>query len=167
MLLAGCYDIPAVEVFVTGARTNKVPTGPYRGAGRPEACYLIETTIDAAARELGIDPVDLRRRNLVRAFPYRTALGWTYDSGDYERCLDTALELLGPRSRAVAATCWSAPASRSASSARAGCTSTPRSASATDGDGRRRGRVDADRPGPRDAVRADRRRRARASTRRA
>ncbi len=97
MLLAGCYDIPAVEVFVTGARTNKVPTGPYRGAGRPEACYLIETTIDAAARELGIDPVDLRRRNLVRAFPYRTALGWTYDSGDFERCLDTALALLGPR----------------------------------------------------------------------
>ena len=87
----GCYDIPAVEVFVTGARTNKVPTGPYRGAGRPEASYLIETTIDAAARELGIDPVELRRRNLVRAFPYRTALGWTYDSGDFERCLDRAV----------------------------------------------------------------------------
>ena len=69
MLLAGCYDIPAVEVFVTGARTNKVPTGPYRGAGRPEASYLIETTLDAAARELGIDPVELRRRNLVRVVP--------------------------------------------------------------------------------------------------
>ena len=89
MLLSGCYDIPAVEVFVTGVRTNRVPTGPYRGAGRPEATYLIETTLDAAARELGIDPVELRRRNLVRAFPYRTALGWTYDSGDFERCLDT------------------------------------------------------------------------------
>jgi carbon-monoxide dehydrogenase large subunit len=97
MLLAGCYDIGAVEVIVTGARTNKVPTAPYRGAGRPEASYLIETTIDAAARQLGIDPIELRRRNLVREFPYKTALGWTYDSGDYERCLDRVLELLGPR----------------------------------------------------------------------
>ena len=99
MLLSGCYDIPAVEVFVTGVRTNRVPTGPYRGAGRPEATYLIETTLDAAARELGIDPVELRRRNLVRAFPHRTALGWTYDSGDFERCLDTALARLGTRPR--------------------------------------------------------------------
>ncbi|HEY6890114.1 MAG TPA: xanthine dehydrogenase family protein molybdopterin-binding subunit [Solirubrobacter sp.] len=97
MLLSGCYDIPRVEVVVTGARTNKVPTGPYRGAGRPEATYLIETTIDTAARQLGIDALDLRRRNLVRSFPYTTALGWTYDSGDFERCLDTALDLLGPQ----------------------------------------------------------------------
>jgi carbon-monoxide dehydrogenase large subunit len=95
MLLTGSYDIQAVDVVVTGARTNKVPTAPYRGAGRPEATYLIETTIDAAARQLGIDPVELRRRNLVRSFPYRTALGWTYDSGDFERCLDTALSLTG------------------------------------------------------------------------
>ena len=95
----GCYDIQAVEVFVTGARTNKVPTGPYRGAGRPEASYLIETTLDAAARELGIDPVELRRRNLVRSFPYRTALGWTYDSGDFERCLDRAVELIAEEPR--------------------------------------------------------------------
>jgi carbon-monoxide dehydrogenase large subunit len=100
MLLSGCYDIPCVEVVVTGARTNKVPTGPYRGAGRPEATYLIETTIDAAARQLGVDALDLRRRNLVRSFPYKTALGWTYDSGDFERCLDTALELLGPKVKA-------------------------------------------------------------------
>jgi carbon-monoxide dehydrogenase large subunit len=95
MLLTGSYDIQDVDVVVTGARTNKVPTAPYRGAGRPEATYLIETTIDAAARQLGIDPVELRRRNLVRSFPYRTALGWTYDSGDFERCLDTALSLAG------------------------------------------------------------------------
>jgi carbon-monoxide dehydrogenase large subunit len=94
MLLAGCYDIPNVEVFVTGARTNKVPTAPYRGAGRPEASYLIETALDHAARELGIDPVELRRRNLIREFPHRTALGWTYDSGDFEQCLDRALELI-------------------------------------------------------------------------
>ena len=99
MLLSGCYDIPAVEVFVTGVRTNRVPTGPYRGAGRPEATYLIETTLDAAARELGVDAIELRRRNLVRSFPHRTALGWTYDSGDFERCLDTALARLGTRPR--------------------------------------------------------------------
>ncbi len=96
MLLTGAYDIPAVEVVVTGARTNRVPTAPYRGGGAAEASYLIETAIDAAARELGLDPVLLRRRNLVRAFPHRTALGWTYDSGDYERCLDMALELARP-----------------------------------------------------------------------
>ena len=100
MLLTGCYDIQDVDVVVTGARTNKVPTAPYRGAGRPEATYLIETAIDAAARQLGFDPIELRRRNLVRSFPYKTALGWTYDSGDFERCLDTALKLLGPRARA-------------------------------------------------------------------
>ena len=70
MLLSGCYDIPAVEVFVTGVRTNRVPTGPYRGAGRPEATYLIETTLDAAARALGVDAIELRRRNLVRSFPH-------------------------------------------------------------------------------------------------
>jgi aerobic carbon-monoxide dehydrogenase large subunit len=96
LLMCGCYRIPAVAVQVVGARTNKVPTGPYRGAGRPEAALLLEATVDAAARELGIDPVEIRRRNLIAAdaFPYETPLGWTYDSGDYERCLDTALELL-------------------------------------------------------------------------
>jgi len=111
MLLAGCYDIENVEVFVTGARTNKVPTGPYRGAGRPEASYLIETTLDAAAREMQIDPVELRRRNLVREFPYRTALGWTYDSGDFERCLDRALELIAdaPEETAPERSDWAAP----------------------------------------------------------
>ena len=108
MLLAGCYDVQAVEVIVTGARTNKVPTGPYRGS---EASYLIETTIDAAARELGVDPVELRRRNLVREFPYRTALGWTYDSGDFERCLDRAVELIAdvPEAPEPARSGWSAP----------------------------------------------------------
>jgi carbon-monoxide dehydrogenase large subunit len=96
MLLSGCYAIPAFDVALTGARTNKVPTAPYRGAGRPEGIYLIETALDAAARELAIDPVALRRRNLVREFPYTTPLGWTYDSGDYERCLDTAVSLVRP-----------------------------------------------------------------------
>ena len=93
MLLTGCYDIPAVEVAVTGMRSHRVPTGPYRGAGRPEAALAIETAVDTAARELGIDPVALRRRNLVRSFPHENGLGFTYDSGDYEGALDAALEL--------------------------------------------------------------------------
>jgi carbon-monoxide dehydrogenase large subunit len=96
MLMTGCYDIPAAAVSVRGSRTDKVPTGPYRGAGRPEAAYFLELTVDRAARELGIDPVELRRRNLIRRFPHRCVLGWTYDSGDYERCLDRALELVQP-----------------------------------------------------------------------
>ncbi len=95
MLMTGCYDIPAAAVSVRGARTDKVPTGPYRGAGRPEAAYVLERTVDLAARRLGLEPVELRRRNLLRSFPHRSALGFTYDSGDYARCLDLALELLG------------------------------------------------------------------------
>ena len=93
MLITGCYDIPAAEVTVVGARTNKVPTGPYRGAGRPDAAYLIERLVDDAARALAIDRVELRRRNLIRRFPHRTPLGYVYDSGDYERCIDVALGL--------------------------------------------------------------------------
>src|SRR5262249_28067448 len=62
MLLGGCYAIPAFDVALTGARTNKVPTAPYRGSGRPEAMYLLETALDQAARETGRDPVELRRR---------------------------------------------------------------------------------------------------------
>jgi carbon-monoxide dehydrogenase large subunit len=95
MLLSGTYRIPAVSVEVVGAATTKVPTGPYRGAGRPEAAFLIERMIDLAARELELDPVELRRRNFVPpgAFPYETPLGWTYDSGSFERCLDAVLEL--------------------------------------------------------------------------
>jgi aerobic carbon-monoxide dehydrogenase large subunit len=97
MLMVGCYTIPAAEVTVRGVRTNKVPTGPYRGAGRPEAAYFLERAVDDAARTLGMDPIELRRRNLISDFPHRSPLGWTYDSGDYRRCLDTALELVGPR----------------------------------------------------------------------
>jgi carbon-monoxide dehydrogenase large subunit len=96
MLMCGVYDIQAADVEVVGRRTNKVPTGPYRGAGRPEAAYFVECTVDIAARELGIDPLELRRRNLIRDLPYETALGWTYDSGDYARCLDLAEELVEP-----------------------------------------------------------------------
>jgi aerobic carbon-monoxide dehydrogenase large subunit len=99
MLMCGVYDIQAADVEVLGRRTNKVPTGPYRGAGRPEAAYFVECTVDVAARELGLDPLELRRRNLIRELPYRTALGWTYDSGDYARCLDVAAELVRPERR--------------------------------------------------------------------
>jgi carbon-monoxide dehydrogenase large subunit len=95
MLLTGCYAIAAVDVQVIGVSTNKVPTGPYRGAGRPEAALAIETAVDTASRELGIDPIELRRRNIVRDFPYENGLGFTYDSGDYEGALDAALALAG------------------------------------------------------------------------
>jgi carbon-monoxide dehydrogenase large subunit len=97
MLLGGCYAIPALAVEARGMRTNKVPTSPSRGAGRPEAALLIEGVVDDAARQLRIDPVELRRRNFVRAFPYRNPLGFEYDSGDFESCLDRARELLGPK----------------------------------------------------------------------
>jgi aerobic carbon-monoxide dehydrogenase large subunit len=96
-LLVGCYAIPAADVSVTGVCTTKVPTGPYRGAGRPEAALAIERLVDRAAAELGVDRVEIRRRNLIPpdAFPYRSPLGPTYDSGDYEAALDAALELSG------------------------------------------------------------------------
>jgi carbon-monoxide dehydrogenase large subunit len=99
MLMCGVYDIQAADVEISGMRTNKVPTGPYRGAGRPEAAYFVECTLDVAARELGVDPLELRRRNLIRELPYETALGWTYDSGDYAACLDMAEELVEPERR--------------------------------------------------------------------
>ena len=92
-LIAGCYDINVADVEVLGMRTNKVPTGPYRGAGRPDAAYMIEALVDEAARIVGIDRVTLRRRNLIRRFPHRTPTGLEYDSGDFERCLDLALAL--------------------------------------------------------------------------
>ncbi len=96
MLMCGVYGFEAAHIAVSGRRTNKVPTGPYRGAGRPEAAYFVERAVDDAARQLGIDAIELRRRNLVREFPHATPLGWTYDSGDYERCLDRALDLVRP-----------------------------------------------------------------------
>lgn len=94
-LITGCYDIAAADVAVVGTRTHKAPTGPYRGAGRPDAAYMLEALVDEAARRTGIDRVQLRRRNLIRRFPHRTPTGLEYDSGDYERCLDLALELAG------------------------------------------------------------------------
>jgi carbon-monoxide dehydrogenase large subunit len=101
-LIAGCYDIAVADVTVQGARTHKVPIGPYRGAGRPDAAYMVEALVDEAARRTGIDRVSLRRRNLIRAFPHTTPTGLEYDSGDFERCLDLALELAGTDDPAVA-----------------------------------------------------------------
>lgn len=94
-LLVGCYAIPAAEVEVVGVCTTKVPTGPYRGAGRPEAALTIERLVDRAADELGLDRVEIRRRNVIPcdAFPYHSPLGPIYDSGDYSGALDAALEL--------------------------------------------------------------------------
>lgn len=92
-MISGTYAIPAITTIVNAVKTNAVPTGPYRGAGRPEACYCIERTMDAIARDLSLDPVDVRRRNLIskEAFPYTTATNTTYDSGAYGDSLDTLL----------------------------------------------------------------------------
>ncbi len=91
--VAGVYTTPAIHVRTTGVYTHTTPTGPYRGAGRPEATYAIERVIDVAARELGIDPVALRRRNLIpaSAMPFRTGLVFTYDCGDFARGMELAL----------------------------------------------------------------------------
>src|SRR5206468_1148110 len=76
----------------TGVFTHTTPTDAYRGAGRPEATYAIERAVDALARKLGKDPVEVRRTNFIREFPNTIASGLTIDSGDYDACLDTALE---------------------------------------------------------------------------
>jgi carbon-monoxide dehydrogenase large subunit len=101
MLLTGAYDVPAADVEVVGVATNKVPTGPYRGAGRPEGAYVAERLADLAARQTGLDPVAIRRRNFIapERFPHTTPSGLTYDSGDYGPALDRACELLGYRAR--------------------------------------------------------------------
>jgi len=91
LMANGQYEIPGAYVHTTGVFTNTAPLSAYRGAGRPEATYVIERVIREVARELDIDPVELRRRNFVESFPYETGLGRTYDSGDYGKTLDTAL----------------------------------------------------------------------------
>src|SRR5437868_9479044 len=93
--IAGVYTTPAIHVQTTGVYSHTTPTGPYRGAGRPEATYAIERVIDVAARELGLDPVELRRRNLIppSAMPFKTGLVFTYDCGDFARGMDMALSL--------------------------------------------------------------------------
>jgi carbon-monoxide dehydrogenase large subunit len=92
-VICGVYDIPQIFLRFRCVLTNSVPTGPYRGAGRPEVIYRLERLLDAAAQTLGIDPAEIRRRNLIRCdqIPYRNATGWTYDSGDFGTLLDRAL----------------------------------------------------------------------------
>lgn len=95
-LLTGVYSIPEADIEVLSLLTNKVPTGPYRGAGRPEAAYFVEALVDEAARVVGMDPREIRRKNFVSEvqFPYTTPLGLTYDSGNYRPVFDRACELL-------------------------------------------------------------------------
>jgi carbon-monoxide dehydrogenase large subunit len=92
----GQYDVPAAYVHTQGAFTNTAPLSAYRGAGRPEATYFIERLVAKVARELDIDPAEFRRRNFIPddAFPFETGLGRTYDSGEYEKTLDKALEMV-------------------------------------------------------------------------
>ena len=96
-LLPGAYVIPACEIEASGAFTTTSPTGAYRGAGRPEATFMIERLVDETARALGMDPAELRRKNFIPPdrFPFKTATGQVYDSGDYERVMDRALKLVG------------------------------------------------------------------------
>jgi carbon-monoxide dehydrogenase large subunit len=91
----GMYDIPRIDMGVRCVFTNTTPTAPYRGAGRPEANFILERVVDEAARVTGIDPVKLRRRNLIKpsAMPYKTAVGTTIDSGEFATVLDKALAL--------------------------------------------------------------------------
>ncbi|MBK9708402.1 MAG: molybdopterin-dependent oxidoreductase [Acidobacteria bacterium] len=95
LMLSGCYKIPAISMQCTGVFTNRMSTDAYRGAGRPEATYLVERIMDCVALELKMDPVELRRKNFPKPeeFPFATATGLFYDSGDYEKSLARALEM--------------------------------------------------------------------------
>jgi carbon-monoxide dehydrogenase large subunit len=96
-LYHGVYDVPAYQFECTGVFTNRTSTDAYRGAGRPEATYALERTVDALARAVGVDSAEIRRRNYIATgqFPYTSIAGLTYDSGNYEPTLDRALELVG------------------------------------------------------------------------
>src|SRR5262245_21801142 len=95
LMLSGCYKMSAIQMNCTGVFTNKMSTDAYRGAGRPEATYLIERMMDRIANELKMDPVELRRKNFPNPdeFPFATATGLTYDTGDYQKALNKALEI--------------------------------------------------------------------------
>ncbi|HSN19821.1 MAG TPA: xanthine dehydrogenase family protein molybdopterin-binding subunit [Usitatibacter sp.] len=92
-LLAGQYTTPAIHCEVTAVFTNTAPVDAYRGAGRPEATYVVERLVATAAREMAIAQDEIRRRNFIRKFPYATPVALTYDTGDYEACLDGAMKL--------------------------------------------------------------------------
>src|SRR5437764_1846823 len=95
LMLSGCYKIPAIQINVTGVFTNKMATDAYRGAGRPEATYVVERALDLVALELRMDPVEVRRKNFPQPneFPFKTATGLFYDSGNYQGALDKALKM--------------------------------------------------------------------------
>ena len=97
MMANATYDIPAIRTTLTEVFTNKTPTDAYRGAGRPEATYFVERAMDMLARELKMDPAELRRKNFIQPnqFPFATQMGATYDSGDYEKALNVALKTAG------------------------------------------------------------------------
>ena len=90
-LLSGQYQIPNIYAEVKAVYTNTVPVDAYRGAGRPEACYLIERMMEKSARELGVDPAELRRQNFIREFPYQTPVIMAYDIGDFDATMDAAI----------------------------------------------------------------------------
>ncbi|RZU02672.1 xanthine dehydrogenase family protein molybdopterin-binding subunit [Rivibacter subsaxonicus] len=92
-LLAGQYATPVIHCQVTGVFSNTAPVDAYRGAGRPEATYVVERLVETAAREMKIEPAEIRRRNFIKSFPYATPVGLTYDTGDYEATLARALDL--------------------------------------------------------------------------
>src|ERR687894_191578 len=93
-VISGCYDFAAVQTEIVGVFTNKFTTDAIRGAGRPEATHLIELTMDELAKELGMDKLELRRKNFIKEFPNERPHGFIYDSGDYEGTLDRCLEKL-------------------------------------------------------------------------
>jgi len=92
-LLAGQYTTPQIYCEVTAVFTNTAPVDAYRGAGRPEATYVVERLVETAARETKIDPAEIRRRNFIRSFPYQTPVALLYDTGNYEATLDAAMKL--------------------------------------------------------------------------
>jgi aerobic carbon-monoxide dehydrogenase large subunit len=108
--LSGVYDVPATYARIRLALTNTAPMAAYRGAGRPIMSYALERLIEHAARELGIDAAEFRRRNFIRKFPYTIAAGFEYDSGDFE----------GVMNKALAAADWSGFAKRRTDSEKRG-----------------------------------------------
>src|SRR5690606_27417968 len=99
LMYSGAYMIPNIAGTVYGVYTTTTPVDAYRGAGRPEATYLIERLVDTYARKIGMDPADVRRKNLIpkEKMPYTVATGIQYDSGDYHGAFDKAIELVGYR----------------------------------------------------------------------
>ena len=93
-LLSGQYNIPAIYCEVDGVYTTTAPVDAYRGAGRPEATFVVERLVEVAAREMGKDPAEFRRQNFITSFPHATPVIMTYDAGDYAACLDKALDMI-------------------------------------------------------------------------